>query len=199
MQVFSTLSGAAVLLALMPSVMALGKASVYNNCGSTVYYKTVSTSEQGWQTVPGGGVHEPYSAEGQGVSIKLALNDTFGAPISQFEYTWAAGKVSYDLSNIDGNPDAPDGYPFAQGGMVVNPSMSDDPANPTCVPVDCPAGTLVCSAAYNAPDDPRTMVCNEEADLALTLCPGGSSKKRAIYTHKHGQQRRHIGHPHARR
>merc|ERR1712118_379363 len=108
-----------------------------------------------------GSYSEGYGSEGTGISIKLSPNATTNGPVSQFEFTWANGKISYDLSNIDG-------YPFSAGGMVIVPSMQNDPNNPTCVPVDCPAGEATCTAAYNAPDDTRTMVCDlSNCDLQL--------------------------------
>ena len=192
------ISSAAVLLALAPSALAVGSASVVNNCGFDVYYKSISTSSESFSLL-NGGFSEPYSNPGQGVSIKLALNNSNSAPISQFEFTWASGKINYDLSNINGDTSSPEGYPFAAGGMTVTPSMSDDPSNPTCVPIVCPAGTLVCSAAYNAPNDPKTMVCNQDASLTLVLCPGGSgiASKRDVHVHE-THHTRQIRHPHGR-
>ncbi|KIW85790.1 hypothetical protein AYO20_03731 [Fonsecaea nubica] len=170
MQFKNFVAGAAVLLASAPAVLALGTATVVNNCGYPVYYASVGGSSNPNMQQLQGSYSEGYGQEGVGVSIKLAPNATTSGPISQFEFTWANGKISYDLSNING-------YPFSAGGMQIVPSMQNDPSNPTCVVVDCPAGEAVCTAAYNAPDDTRTMVCNEEANLVLTICPGGSSKR----------------------
>ncbi len=186
----SIISGAAVLLALAPAAMAVGSASVTNMCNYPIYYASIAGQAAGLQAMhPGGGMSQAYSTEGQGVSIKLAMNNSLSGPISQFEYTWASGKINYDLSNING-------YPFASGGMTVTPSMENDPNNPTCVPIVCPAGASVCSAAYNAPDDTRTMVCYQEASIILTLCSGGSSK-RDVHIHS-GPHARTIRHPHGR-
>lgn len=55
---------------------------------------------------------------------------------------WADGKVSWDLSNIDG-------YPFAAQGIEIIPSMQNDTNNPTCAVVDCLAGEADCTEAYN--------------------------------------------------
>jgi hypothetical protein len=138
---------------------------------------------------PGGSMSQAYSVQGQGVSIKLAMNDSESGPISQFEFTCAAGKINWDLSNINGNP-------FAADGITITPSMENDPNNPTCVPVVCPAGASVCSAAYNQPDDTRTMVCSDEASISLTLCPGGAAK-RDVHLHPESHPRS-IRHPHGR-
>ena len=169
---FSTATGAAVLLALAPSALAIGTATVVNNCGFPIYYASVGQSYSADMKELQGSYSESYSQPGVGVSIKLSPNDSTGGALSQFEFTWADGKINYDLSNIDG-------YPFAKGGMSVVPSMTNDPNNPTCVPVECAAGDSTCTAAYNAPDDTRTMVCSEDSDLTLTMCPGGASQKRA--------------------
>ena len=186
---FSTATGAAVLLALAPSALAVGTATVVNNCGFPIYYASVGQSYSADMSQLQGSYSEQYSQEGVGISIKLSPNDTSSGAVSQFEFTWAAGKINYDLSNING-------YPFSAGGMSISPSMQNDPNNPTCVPITCPAGETVCTAAYNAPDDTRTMVCDQDSDLTLTMCPGGSGWKRStvlVNTHLHNRvHARHI-------
>lgn len=170
MQFKNLIAGAAVLLASAPAVLALGSATVINNCGYPIYYASVASNNNAGMQELQGSYSEGYSQQGVGVSIKLAPNATSSGAVSQFEFTWANGKISYDLSNING-------YPFSAGGMEVVPSMQNDPSNPSCVPVDCPAGEATCTAAYNAPDDTRTMVCDENASLVLTMCPGGAVKR----------------------
>ena len=117
---------------------------------------------------PGSSLSQTYSV--QGMSIKLATNNSESAPISQFEYTYASDKIFYDLSNING-------YPFAAWGMIVVPSMESDAYFPTCLPIVCPAGSSVCSAAYNEPNANRTMVCDQNASISLTLCPNVSNRE----------------------
>lgn len=186
----SFISGAAVLLALAPAALAVGSASVTNMCGYSIWYASISGEAEPMQEMnPGGSMSQPYSLPGVGVSVKLAMNDSESGPLSQFEFTWASGKINYDLSNING-------YPFSAGGMTVTPSIEDDPNNPTCVPIVCPAGASVCSAAYNAPDDTRTMVCSDSASISLVLCSGGSSK-RDVHIHQNSHSRL-IRHPHGR-
>jgi hypothetical protein len=170
MQYKNILAGAAVLLASAPTTLAMGTATVINNCGFPIYYASVGqTWHADMQELPGS-YSASYGPEGVGISIKLAPNATTNGPVSQFEITLADGKIAYDLSNIDG-------YPFSAGGMRIVPSMEGDSNNPSCVPVDCPAGQAVCTAAYNLPDDVRTMVCDQDSDLTLTMCPGGSAKR----------------------
>ena len=141
---------------------------------------------------------ESYGAENVGTSIKLSLNNTLSTSISQFEFTWSGSSIFYDLSNINGDPNSAEGYPFAQGGVTITPSVPSDSANPTCVPVVCPAGTVVCTAAYNAPDDPRTLVCDSGTSLSMVLCSGGGSTwKRDAHTHPNSHTRQ-IRHPHGR-
>jgi hypothetical protein len=156
---------AAVLLALAPTAMA-GTATVINNCGFPIYFASVGQSQHANMAEMQGSYSESYGEQGNGISIKLSPSES--GPVSQFEITPSGGKIFYDLSNIDG-------YPFSNGGMSLSPSMSNDPNNPTCVPIDCPAGDSVCTAAYNQPDDTRTHVCSDQANLVLTMCPGGSS------------------------
>lgn len=163
----SKFTGAAVLLALAPSVMAMGQATVVNNCGFPVYYAAVGQNSHAGMQEMQGSYSQQFGQPGNGYSIKLS--PSANGDVTQFEFTLGSdGKINYDLSNING-------YPFASGGMRVDPSMSGDSSNPSCVPIDCPAGATYCNAAYNLPDDVRTHVCSDSADLVLTLCPGGSS------------------------
>jgi len=187
MQFKNIVAGAAVLLASAQTTLALGTATVVNNCGFPVYYSSVGGSSNPTMAELQGSYSEGYGSEGTGISIKLSPNATTNGPVSQFEFTWANGKISYDLSNIDG-------YPFSAGGMAIVPSMQNDPNNPTCVPVDCPAGEATCTAAYNAPDDTRTMVCDQDSDLVLTMCPGGSSKRSVSVEGGHTHYRVHARH-----
>lgn len=187
MQIKNVINGAAVLLASASIASAVGSATVVNNCGFPVYYASVGGSSNPSMQQLSGSYSQAYSEEGVGVSIKLSPNASTSGSISQFEFTWANGKISYDISNING-------YPFSAGGMEVVPSMQNDPSNPTCVPIDCPAGQSVCNAAYNAPDDTRTMVCNEDSSLVLTLCPGGASKRSVAVAEGHVFHRVHARH-----
>lgn len=140
---------------------------------------------------------ESYGAEDVGTSIKLSLDDTSSAAISQFEFTWSGDSIFYDLSNINGDPDSPDGYPFASGGVTITPSIPSSSADPSCMPVVCPAGTVICTAAYNTPEDPKTMACPSSASLSMVLCSGGSTRKRDVHTHPNSHTRQ-IRHPHGR-
>jgi len=187
MQYKNILAGAAVLLASAPAVLAVGTATVVNNCGFPVYYASVSDNNNAGMQPLQGSYSEGYTQEGVGVSIKLAPNETTSGAISQFEFTWANGKISYDLSNING-------YPFSAYGMEIVPSMQNDPSNPTCVPVDCPAGESVCTAAYNQPDDTATMVCDQDSSLVLTVCPGGSARRSVQVVDGHVHYRVHARH-----
>ncbi|RMZ75581.1 hypothetical protein DV737_g5222, partial [Chaetothyriales sp. CBS 132003] len=192
---YSIVTGAAVLLTLAPSALALGSAIVVNNCDFDVYYASVSQGVSAEPTLIDGSYSEEFSDENDGVSIKLALEDSLSGEVSQFEFTLFSGKTAYDLSNIDG-------YPFAEWGLTIVPSVANDTSNPTCLSIDCPAGESVCSAAYNAPDDVRTLVCDDDTDLVLTVCPDGSSnttdtstEKRSVPIHSHN--RIHARHFHA--
>jgi hypothetical protein len=138
-----------------------------------VYYKVISTLEQNYSAIPETGVQIPYSLPGVGVSIKLSLgNASVQGAITQFEYTWATPSIFYDLSNIDGEPFSPQGYPFAKYGLMLEPSTSNSTQYPTCNSIICPAGVMYCSAAYNVWNDTRTSTCSEDTDLTLFICPG---------------------------
>ena len=162
----SKFTGAAVLLAFAPAVMAMGQATVINNCGSPVFYAAVGQGSHAEMQQMQGSYSQGWGNAGNGQSIKLSPEAN--GKVTQFEFTWADGKINYDMSNIDGNP-------FANGGMSLVPSSQNDPNNPSCVAINCPAGQAYCDAAYNLPDDVRTHVCSQDVDLTLTLCPGGGS------------------------
>lgn len=168
--VHSVFTAAVAVLSLTQAVMGAGVAHVVNNCGSDVYFASVGQSaHSSMALLPSSGYSEAYSKPNVGVSIKLAPSTT--SAVTQFEFTWANGNIAYDISNIDGNP-------FAAGGMTLTPSMAGASGYPTCKTVSCPAGQAYCDAAYNLPDDVRTMVCPEASDLVMTLCPGGGPAKR---------------------
>lgn len=179
---YTTIAMAAALLNVIPTVVAIGSAHVVNNCGSTVYYASVaSNGNAGMSPLPSSGYSESYSQPGVGVSIKIAPEES--GSVTQFEFTWSDGDINYDISNINGNP-------FASQGMELTPSMAGASGYPTCQPVSCPAGQSSCSAAYNNPDDTRTMVCPEASDLTFTLCPGGPAKRSPVFSHG-GSHRMH--------
>ena len=177
---YSTLTTAAALLALAPSAFAIGNANVVNNCGIPVYFASVAQSvHSDMSELPSSGYSEAYSLPNVGVSIKLSPNES--GSVTQFEFTWADGSINYDISNINGNP-------FMEGGMALSPSMAGADGYPTCQIVSCPAGVETCSAAYNMPDDTRTMVCPDDSDLTMTLCPGGPMKRDTpapVHAHSH--------------
>jgi len=182
---YSTVATAAMLLTLAPSALAVGNANVVNNCGIPVYFASVAQSVHAdMSLLPSSGYSESYSLPDVGVSIKLAPNET--GSVTQFEFTWADGNIHYDISNINGNP-------FASGGMQLTPSMSGADGYPTCQPVTCPAGATTCTQAYNLPDDVRTMVCPEDSDLTMVLCPGGSMKREVeFHGHSHRMHARQF-------
>jgi len=168
-------TAALALLYLAPAALAVGSARVVNNCEGTVYYASVSQGvASSMKPLPAEGFSEAYTMLNNGISIKLA--PTVTSPVTQFEFTWSDGRVSYDISNIDGNP-------FANQGMSLMPSMIGASGFPTCQPVNCPAGQSTCEAAYNQPDDVRTLVCPDASDLVFTLCPGSPSKRDSFSHH----------------
>lgn len=168
-----TITAAIAVLGLATAASAAGVAHVVNNCGIPVYFASVAQSAHASMSpLPSSGYSEAYSKPGVGVSIKLSPSAT-GA-VTQFEFTWSNGDINYDISNIDGNP-------FAQGGMSLTPSMVGASGYPSCQVVNCPAGQSSCSAAYNQPDDVRTMVCPDASDLTMTLCPGGPMKRETSF------------------
>jgi hypothetical protein len=159
-----SLSRTIILLVFVRSqlVVAVGVATLINLCQFDIWY-AIGTSEGMIVLPPGETYSEPYLSPGIGISIKISPNDTLAENITQFEYTWANGKISYDISNINGNP-------FSTEGMVLAPSMAGDPNYPTCQPVICAPGYAVCIGAYNQPSDIATMVCDQDSSLTFSTC-----------------------------
>ena len=113
----------------------------------------------------------PYETS---VSVKLFNDPTqLEGSISQFEFNLdvAAGRIWYDLSNVDAFRAGPP--PFMEGGMHLTPH-GDTRGN--CRPVYCPKGELICKDAYNQWDDDMTFDCPQAADLRLVLCPHAKAR-----------------------
>lgn len=164
---YHSFTSAAALLALLPTTLAAGTAYVVSNCDFDVYYMSVSQGVGAtMQKLPSGGYSQAYNLPNDGVSIKIATSPS--GPVTQFEFTWDSPNINYDISHINGNP-------FEAYGSSLVPSDVGASGYPTCVALTCPAGTSVCTDAYNQPDDVQTRVCPESSDLTFTLCPGGSS------------------------
>jgi hypothetical protein len=160
----TTLSQILLTTLALGQLAAAGTARVVNNCGATIYYSSVKGGHAAavFPLAPGAAYSEPILAANNGVSIKVAASAS--GPVTQFEYTLAGQMLHYDTSNIDGNP-------FAPYGTTLVPSVGNNAAYPTCVSVVCPPGSY-CDAAYNQPNDVRTMVCPGSVDLTFTVCSG---------------------------
>ncbi|KAI5286331.1 hypothetical protein KEM54_006873 [Ascosphaera aggregata] len=148
----------------------MGSVNIKNSCGKPVYLWSIADSgDVKTEHIEDGGSYSEHfrqNANGGGISIKLS-DDESGGKVSQFEYTLQGDdKVYYDWSNIDG-------YPFAAGGVKVNPSETTG----DCPPVDCPAGVEHCDPVYNKPDDDfATHGCSNKVTFDVELCPGGKLK-----------------------
>ena len=184
------------VLNLVSAVLGVGTASVYSNCNFDVFFVPITDQNAEMQLLGPNGFQMSYDQNLQdvGVSIKLGISQAslYGGAISQFEFTWHGNKIYWDLSNVNGNGNSSASYPFYQGGANLLPSMIDDPSNPTCEPVICLPGQTVCDAAYNDPNDIRTMICDQNSDLTLILCPGGTKQVRQpIRQYKHLSSHQH--------
>ena len=185
-----TVTAVAVYI-FIPVIEATGSATIISKCPYPVYFASAS----GWNTPPTqrleGSYTETYSRPGVGISIKLSLNETGAGPITQFEYTWDANRIYYDLSNIDG-------YPLAVDGIRLEPSVNEDPRYPTCTEVNCQAGHSYCASAYNQPNDTRTLVCDDQTDLTVTVCPEHTSPVRRHPLPPHSRRHAHSYQHHSR-
>ncbi|MCJ1444977.1 MAG: hypothetical protein MMC23_005481 [Stictis urceolatum] len=119
---------------------------------------------------------------GEGTSVKIAKDSSFGNGILQFEYTFGSGGLYWDLSDLDGGGAGLVGTPFASDNVKVSPT-GDGEGTGTCVKIRCPANQ-VCVDAYQTPDDVNTRFCPADTgDMYVDLCQddsGFNSKKRAV-------------------
>ena len=162
---------AALAVAALAPAAAAFQVTITSSCSFSVYGWNVANSYgSGPPTFTLDGNTKSWSAPFEertdndgGVSIKLKANDNIfdGGPLNQVEYKMAGSTLFYDLSNINGNI-------FAGQEVIMQTS------NSACPTVNCPAGQSVCAAAYNMPDDLRTLACPGGADIEVILC-GGSS------------------------
>ncbi|KAK2763763.1 hypothetical protein FQN54_009380 [Arachnomyces sp. PD_36] len=166
----SAIFAATAMASLAPTVYAensgTGNAIINNKCSHDIYLWSIGSSADAEQhTIASGETFsENYrtTSNGGGVSLKMSLTESQDE-VSQFEYTIVEPQVFYDLSNING-------YPFAEGGITIEPSDS------SCPSISCEAGEPNCKEAYNQPyDDWATKGCDCSSDLVLNLCASGSS------------------------
>ncbi|MCJ1332757.1 hypothetical protein MMC10_009451 [Thelotrema lepadinum] len=143
----------------------VGNAVVKNNCGFTVYLRSVDNTVGPLQTIKAGGSYsEQFHTSGNGGGISLKMDKT-GDPtgsgsgnIEQFEYTLSGSTVYYDLSTINGNP-------FVAYHNAIVPSIS------TCHTITCNANENPCTASYY-PGDPSnpTYACASSGNLVYNIC-----------------------------
>lgn len=146
---------------------ATGQATVRNNCGFPVYLYACSQTPAtctGETTLGANG--DTYAetfldSSTGGRSIKIGTTPgEVNKPILQFEYTnTGSGQVSYDLSEVNGNPFGPYGF-----------ALTSD--NSACFQQECPApGTAdVCPFVFTAPASGRVSDCPVSSSIGVTLC-----------------------------
>ena len=147
------------------SAAAVGNAVVKNNCGFSVYLRSVGSSVGALQTITAGGSYSEQfrtTSTGAGVSLKI---DKTGDPtgsgagnIVQFEYTLSGSTVYYDLSTLDGNP-------FKAYYQAIVPASS------ACTKVVCSANESPCLASYHPGDSSsHTQSCTSSGNLVYNIC-----------------------------
>ena len=147
------------------SAAAIGNAVVKNNCGFSVYLRSVGSSVGALQTIKAGGSYsEQFRVSGTGAGISLKVDKT-GDPtgsgsgnIVQFEYTLSGSTVYYDLSTLNGNP-------FQAYYQAIIPAIS------TCEKVICSANESPCLASYHPGDSSsHTKSCTSSGNLVYNIC-----------------------------
>lgn len=169
---------AATVLASASTALAVGTASVNNNCNFDVYLWSVgdSMSDVHILKANGGQYSETYQdRQGGGVSIKMMKENNIwgGGQPSQFEYTyvptgnWAG--MFFDISNIDGDP-----FWSENVELVPHVTSSGDQGG-SCNTVTCPPDQQ-CKDAYNQPDDNfATHECPLATNLVYNICGSNST------------------------
>ena len=179
------------LLAAVPVAQA-GQAKIYNTCSFPVYLWSV-TADQSSDMITleshTGSYNETYQTPSVGgVSLKLSKTESCGdpTPITQFEYTLAAGTIWYDISNVNC---ATTSCPFEANGMYL---MSGE----GCPTRSCEAGQPTCAGAYtDSEDNQNSLSCTGSADIDLYLCTSSPpSSKRDIQLNIEAPVRKHRRH-----
>lgn len=106
-----------------------------------------------------GQYHETYFSVDNGRSIALGrAPGKARKPILQLEYTnTGEGKVSYDLSEIDGNP-------FGQWGFTLTSS------NRQCFRSHCTPPATACPGVFTQPTNGTPQECPIQDGIGVTLC-----------------------------
>lgn len=144
-------------LALATPILAIGKATVVNNCGREVSLWSVGsavTPAPGPLAARGGSYSETFVRDavtgGKTLKVTLARDGLYtGAPQLNFAYNLDGGQVWYDLSTVFGDA-------FAGSRLVVASRQA------TCPQIVWGSGTN--------PGGSQVKVCTAEQDVVLTLC-----------------------------
>ena len=144
-----------------------GRATVLNKCKFPVFIYACSQHPAGCTAesklgANGGTYAETYlGASTAGRSIKIGTTSgEINKPILQLEYTnTGSGSVSYDLSEVNGNP-------FGRYGFTLTSS------NSACFHQKCPApGTHnVCPTVFTTPTNGVPKNCPIGSSIGVTLC-----------------------------
>ncbi|KAL6712868.1 hypothetical protein ACLMJK_009580 [Lecanora helva] len=143
-----------------------GVARVVNNCPFTVYLDGYgqATSGDGYSgeaTLPaqGGTYEEAYAAPNDGRSLKAAIvSGSQSKPVLQLEYTNGGdGRISYDVSEVDGNPFGPAGF-----GLTSS--------NSGCFSAWCAPPGNNCPGLFTDPTNGIPHLCGMGDSITLTLC-----------------------------
>ncbi|KAI4212990.1 MAG: hypothetical protein LQ351_004334 [Letrouitia transgressa] len=158
--------------ALVPAdsnAAALGKANVRNNCNFPVYlyvcgqHPATCTAERKIAANTGT-FSETYSTINNGRSIKIGRRPgEVQKPILQFEYTHTNdGRVAYDVSNVDGNP-------FASEGFSLTSTSAQCPQK-HCGP---PVNHNNCPYLFTKPKNGKVLYCGQGQSIGVSLCNRG--------------------------
>ncbi|KAK2732337.1 hypothetical protein FQN55_004256 [Onygenales sp. PD_40] len=146
----------ACLLTLLPAAQAVGNAIVINNCPFDAFLNSVGSQIEDEEHLPAnvGRYSEPFRRDpvSGGIALKVTRIQgglPQGAPHTVFAYNLDGGKIWYDLSNVFGDP-------FAPNPLVLAPSDA------TCNSIVWPEGRPTAGT--------HTENCQENSDVTLTLC-----------------------------
>lgn len=146
-----------------------GQAHVRNDCAFPVYLYVCGQGGDNGGTPSCTPIHtlaahtgtyaETYFSPNNGRSIKMGkVTGEAAKPILQFEYTnTGAGQVSYDLSEVNGNPFGPYGFTLTS-------------SNPSCFQSHCAPPATSCPGVFTNPTNGVPHDCPIGDGIGVTLC-----------------------------
>lgn len=158
----STLSPVTTAVPSASSSAGPGGVTIVNNTPQEVYLWSVSNVPADMITIPPGGSYAEnwrINPDGGGISVKVSTIPNL-ADVLQYEYTLSGSTIFWDLSCIN----------MGINNLLSAVGFSVTSGNTNCVADMCPAGDLVCAAAYLFPSDNKaTHGCPSNTQMVFQI------------------------------